>query len=152
MATTLDPHQIHKKVYDELTQSLRVILADVNLAISATDDSIVTFTGSEGIFVPTNTVYLAGEVIEEIDAKHITAGASYYKGDGTGTGSILLQFSPVDAGDVWTAGTSYDLTVNSAGVLTYTPGLAPLARRIRLIAGPTGADLVNTELYFVWRT
>lgn len=102
MRSKLDSTQIAQFTYDEVSEAVKVKLQDTEIAmeLNAADGDNVTSHPAKlsasalGVASPADD---GTEIIPPLDASSL----SQVRVDIIGTGNIIVQASPVDAGNVW---------------------------------------------------
>lgn len=148
--SALDPHHIIKRVYDPAAEAINVMLpANTSISLDKSEDSIVAGndSGSYSAAVSPATV-LGTELIIEPAAGFFSKAQVYVASpNDVTTGSVKLQVSPADSGDVWADLLTANLAVNNSVVLSGAVQ-AITARRVRVIANvaPNAAATVYLVL------
>ncbi len=147
--TTLDPHQIFKKVYDEATTALKVALpVNTNISLTKDEDSIVSAALSlSSLGAIANAAAPNTQVLIVNDAGFYSKARLYSSTvNNVTTGNVKLQASPVDSGDVWVDLETFSLIANNTTTISATTHNIT-ARRLRAIVN-TSPDAATT-LYLV---
>lgn len=132
MTTKLSPHQVVQNIYDEPSNTVRISIQNMELAmeLSADDgDSVTAVPKAINSYATFSTAQTTGAVaIAPIDVSFCTSLNLTVKNQGTAV-SVAIEVSPSDTAGVWIQLSTLNAT---NGITNTTPSLFP-CRRARVV-------------------
>lgn len=143
----LDPNQIWRRVYDHVSQALKVKLKNtqINMELNHKDGDSVTAHPAKHLVSAIGVTDEDVVIIPPQDISSLSVCQIFLKvQEGSEQGAIEVQISPVDSGDVWFHLADMEVKSGKTGVLPF------LARRMRIIKKRNLGDC-EFDIHFVGR-